>query len=350
MKSIAIVDSRPVTDRDCFVSVQLEHPQPGPRDLVVRVDAVSVNPVDGKIRRSYEPRSENGTPVPRVLGYDAAGTVEAIGSEVELFSLGRQVWCAGDITRHGSNAEYLVVDERICAPRPALLSAEDAAGMPLVTITAWEALFDRMGLASPSDGMHGLRDATVLVLGGGGGVASMAIQLARLGGHHVIAATGRQESADWCRSLGAHEVISHRDPLRPQLERAGAAGVDAVLICTRLEDYLPQMADVLSPQARVCSIIGREDGEPVDVSALRSKSISFSWELMFTRPMFATADMIAQHKLLLATSRLVDSGAIHPITSEHLGPMSVDTLRRAHELIESGTTIGKIVLGPLSRS
>lgn len=337
MKAIAITRKLPLDDPSCFEEIELPDPVPGPRDILVRVKAVSVNPVDYKQRRA---RTEEET-APRILGWDSAGIVESVGSDVTLFRPGDEVWYAGDITRPGSNASLQLVDERIAAKKPANLSFAEAAALPLTAITAWETFFDRLGLR-PGDMDEG-RGRTLLIISGAGGVGSIGIQLAAtLTGYTVIATASRPETAAWCRKMGAHHVIDHSGDWPSELERLGFATVDAIACFGDTTSHWAAMARAIVPQGRICAIV--ESAEIPDIGLLKSKSVTFSWEFMFTRPMFQTPDMIAQHELLGELARLVESGRIRTTLHDHGGILSPITLANAHRQLETGRSIGKLVL------
>ena len=322
------------TTRDIasLVDIELPKPAPGARDLLVKVEAVSVNPVDTK-RRTDPAKTDNA---PRVLGWDAAGTVAAVGAQVTLFKPGDAVFYAGDVTRPGSNSEFQLVDERIVGRKPKALDWAHAAAVPLTAITAWEAFFDRMKIRRDSG-------ASVLIINGAGGVGSIAIQIARATGLKVIATASRAETVAWVKELGAEHVVDHRKPLRPQIEALGMKQVDYVAnFSGELDAHWPAMADLVAPQGAVVAIVGNRDPLPMDV--VRSKSASVCWELMFTRPRFQTPDMIEQHKLLNHVSEWLDAGKLRSTLRETLSPINAANLRRAHEKLESGKMIGKLVL------
>lgn len=333
MRVVAYTASLPIEDAASLQDMTLPDPRPDGRDLLVRVYAVSVNPVDTKVRRRTDPSGE-----PKILGWDAAGVVEAAGPDCTLFRPGDPVFYAGSIARPGSNGELRLVDERIVGPKPASLSFAEAAALPLTAITAWEMLFDRLQVrrGEKPDG-----DALLLV-GGAGGVGSIAIQLARrLTGLRVIATASRPETRQWCLDLGAHDVIDHRSDLAAQLEAIGAGQVRTVFSTTNSDDHWPAITAVVAPQGRVGLI---DDPGPIDVSLRKRKSASLHWELMFTRSLFGTPDMEAQHHLLAEVAGLVDSGVLRTTLAEHFGVIEAANLRRAHALIESGRARGKIVL------
>ncbi|TCW87498.1 zinc-binding alcohol dehydrogenase family protein [Burkholderia sp. SRS-46] len=336
MKAIGLTRYLPIDDPQALLDVELPQPVPGPRDLLVKVEAISVNPVDTKVR-APRPQVEA---VPRVLGWDAAGTVVAVGAEVTLFRPGDEVFYAGSITRPGANSEYHAVDERIVALKPRTLDFAAAAALPLTALTAWEALFDRLRV-SPQGADAG---KSLLIVGGAGGVGSIAIQLAKtLGKLHVIATASRPESAQWVRTLGADQVVDHFGGLPAQLRDAGHAQVDYVLILNDTDRHFPAAADVIRPQGGICTIV--ENEKPVPVELLKAKSAAFHWEFMFTRAMFETPDMIEQHKLLTEVARLVDGGVLRTTLGEHLGAINAANVRHAHRLLEAGRAIGKLVLG-----
>jgi len=339
MKAIGFYQYLPVDNPDCLIEVDLPDPAPSDRDLLVRVKAVSVNPVDTKVRM----RQEGVLSDPRIPGWDAAGVVEAVGSGVALFKEGDEVYYAGDITRPGCDSQFHLVDERIVGPKPASLSFEQAAAMPLTTITAWEALFDRLdveGSPLPDDNRQ-----TVLIIGGAGGVGSIAIQLAKQkAGLDVIATASREDSAAWCRKLGADEIINHHEPFAEQFKRIGASGVDYILCFNSTELHIQNMADVIRPQGKICTIVETKGSQPVNINLFQAKSVGFMWELMFTRPMFKTADMQAQHDLLTAAARMLDEGRLISTMTENYGTLTAANLRKAHGRIESGSMIGKLVL------
>lgn len=332
MKSIGFDRHLPVEDPSCFLELELPIPTATGHDLLVQVEAVSVNPVDTKVRS----RIEGVLDEPCIAGYDAAGIVNAVGDEVTLFKPGDAVYYAGDITRPGTNSRLHLVDERIVGKKPETLPFEEAAAMPLTTITAWEALFHRMEVE---------KGKSILIIGGAGGVGSIAIQLAKVvAGMRVIATASRKESADWCRNLGADEIINHHKPFSGEFSRIGVDGVDYILCLNSTELHIGNMADVINPQGRICTIVETKDNQPVDVNVFQRKSVGFMWELMFTRSMFNTVDMQSQGDLLNEASRLLDRGQLRTTMTKSCGPLTTENLSKAHGLIETGRTIGKIVL------
>ncbi|MEN7531637.1 zinc-binding alcohol dehydrogenase family protein [Cupriavidus sp. DL-D2] len=321
----------PIEDPRALYEMELPRPEPQARDLLVRIEAIAVNPVDSKLRLGVQPNA------PRVLGWDAVGTVEAVGEAVELFKVGDKVWYAGDITRQGSYAEYGIVDERIAGHRPKSLKTADAAALPLTSITAWELLFDRLRIPE-----GGGQQQSLLVIGASGGVGSILIQLARkLTGLTVIGTASRPESQKWVTDLGAHLVIDHSQPLQPQLTAVGIQQVDHVISLTHTDSYYAQIVELLKPEGQLALI---DDPATLDAMPLKRKSISLHWEFMFTRSMYRAADMIEQHKLLDRVAALLDEGVLKTTVGEHYGDITVDNLRRAHAALESNKTVGKIVL------
>ena len=334
MKAIGFKTSLPVDDPASLFELETEAPAPGPHDLLVRVRAVSVNPVDLKQRQN----AAKGTtlPTPRILGFDASGTVEAVGSEVRLFKVGDEVWYAGSVKRPGTNAELHLVDERIVGPKPATLSYAEAAAMPLTSLTAWEALFDRMHV--PEGGGAG---KSLLIVGGAGGVGSMAIQLAKqLTELHVIATASRPESSGWCRELGADAIADHRD-LLASVRALGKPHVDAILCTNDFEGHWEALAELVAPQGVICTILG---ATRLDVSKLMGKSAALAWELMFTRSSFETPDRIEQHHILARVAALVDSGRLRSSLRETLEGFTAENHREAHRRVEAGNMIGKIAI------
>ncbi|MDH1442730.1 zinc-binding alcohol dehydrogenase family protein [Pseudomonas sp. GD03721] len=332
MKAISFTQhALPIDNPQALIDISLPRPTPGPRDLLVEVRAVSVNPVDTKVR------AETFTKEPKILGWDATGIVREVGAEVTLFQPGDEVFYAGSIARSGSYSEFHLVDERIVGHKPHSLSAADAAALPLTSITAWELLFDRLGIVEGTG-----EGKCLLITGAAGGVGSMLVQLARkLTRLTVIGTASRQETADWVRQLGAHHVIDHSQPLLAQLQALGVPEIDYVASLTHTEQHFAQLIDVLKPQGRLGVI---DDPETLDVMPLKRKSLSLHWELMFTRSLYETPDMINQHHLLNRVSALIDQGVLQTTVGEHFGAINAANMRRAHALIESGKARGKIVL------
>lgn len=335
MKAVAYYQSLPAEHPEALQDVQLDAPSPGPHDLLVEVHAISVNPVDTKIRRNVAP--ENGAA--KVLGWDAAGVVQAVGSAVSLFQPGDRVFYAGAIDRAGANSELHLVDERIVGRMPASLSFAEAAALPLTAITAWELLFERLQIAEGSTD----QGQSLLIVGAAGGVGSILTQLARrLTGLTVIGTASRPETQAWVRELGAHHVIDHGKPLSEELARIGIGQVSHVASLTQTDQHYAQLVECLQPQGRLALI--DDPLQPLDVMQLKRKSLSLHWELMFTRSLYQTEDMIEQHRLLQRVAELVDSGVLKTTLGEHFGRIDAANLRRAHALLESGKAKGKIVL------
>ncbi len=338
MKAIGYRSSLPVTDSASLLDLDLAVPEPGPRDLRVAVRAVSVNPVDVKVRMRAAPGPNEG---PKVLGYDAAGVVEAVGAEVTLFRPGDAVFYAGAIDRPGTNSALHVVDERIVGRKPSSLGFDAAAALPLTAITAWELLFDRLRVPRVGDAGGG-GAGTLLVVGGAGGVGSILVQMARqLTGLTVVATASRAETVAWCLDMGAHHVIDHRQPLDEALRGIGIGAVDYVAGLTAMDRHLGAIAAAIAPQGRFALI---DDPVSLDITPFKRKSVSVHWEFMFTRSMFQTADMAAQHGLLNEVSRLVDAGVLRTTMTENAGRIDAAGLRRVHGRVESGASIGKTVL------
>ncbi|RZL54245.1 MAG: zinc-binding alcohol dehydrogenase family protein [Variovorax sp.] len=333
MKAVAFNQPLPIDQPGALQDIELPAPVPGPRDLLVRVAAVSVNPVDTKVRRNAQPAEGQF----RVLGWDAVGTVEACGDAVEGFKAGDRVFYSGDITRPGTNSELHAVDERIAALAPKTLSDAEAAALPLTTITAYELLFDRLGVAH-----GGGQGQTLLVVGGAGGVGSILIQLARqLTQLRVVATASRPETRQWCLDLGAHLVVDHGKPLAAELRAAGIENVDLVASLTQTEHHYAQLIEALVPQGKLALI---DDMKVLDAMPLKSKCISLHWEFMFARSMYKTADMHRQGELLAEVAGLVDAGRVRTTLGETFGPIDAAHLTKAHAFIESGKAQGKVVL------
>lgn len=334
MKAIAYTEAGPIERANALLDLTLPIPNPGARDLRVKVLAVSVNPVDTKIRVRRPASSEK----PEVLGWDAVGVVDAVGSEVTGFKPGDRVFYAGAINRPGTNAEYHLVDERIVGHAPQSASDAEAAALPLTAITAWEMLFDRLGVAEGGGkGQH------LLVIGGAGGVGSILIQLARqLTELTIIATASRPETAEWCSTLGAHHVIDHREPLVAQLQAKGIHAIEYSAALTKTEQHWAALVEAGAPQGKICLI--DDPLTPLDIMPLKGKSMSVHWEMMFARSLHQTADMAQQGVLLNRVAQLLDAGRIKSTLSTTLSPINAANLCKAHALVESGTVRGKVVL------
>jgi len=333
MKAVGYYQPLPIDNPEALQDIELPAPQPGARDLLVRVKAVSVNPVDTKVRRNAAPEAGQA----KVLGWDAVGTVEAIGAGVQGFRVGDRVYYAGSIVRPGANSELHAVDERIAAIAPSTLDDAQAAALPLTTITAYELLFDRLRV--PKGGGAG---QTLLITGGAGGVGSILIQLARqLTQLRVVATASRAETRAWCLELGAHLVIDHSKPLAAELKAAGIAEVDMVASLTQTEQHYAQIIESLKPQGQLAVI---DDMKTLDAMPLKTKSLSLHWEMMFARSRFETPDIAEQGALLAEVAALVDAGRVRTTANASFGTINAANLRRAHALIESGKAQGKVVL------
>jgi zinc-binding alcohol dehydrogenase family protein len=335
MRAVGFNQNQPISSETALVDIDLPMPEAKGRDLLVEIRAISVNPVDTKTRKNavLEPGQY------KVLGYDAAGVVKAVGPDVKLFKPGDEVYYAGAINRQGTNAEFHLVDERIVGPKPKTLSFEQAAALPLTAITAYETLFHRMRV---QDKVASAWNA-VLLIGGAGGVGSIAIQLLReLSDVTVIATGSRPETQDWIRQLGAHHVLDHSKPLAKQIAELAIGAPAFVFSITETSQHIGDILELIAPQGRLGLI--DDPKEPVDVRQFKRKALSIHWETMFARPVFQTADMIEQHKLLSQVAELVDTGKIRTTLSDVLGPINAANLKAAHALIESGKTRGKLVL------
>jgi zinc-binding alcohol dehydrogenase family protein len=335
MRAIGYAESLPIDNERSLFEFEAAMPEVGPRDLLVRIHAVGMNPLDAvdRMRRA-------GTPdAPLIPGWDAAGVVESVGREVTLFRPGDEVYYSGTLLRPGSNAEYGVVDERIAALKPRTLSFKEAAAIPLTAITAWECLFDRFRVPVGK----GSCDDAILMIGAAGGVGSMAIQLARrLTPLHIIASASRPVSARWVRELGAHQVVDHSQPLSSELERIGRPAVRYVLSCTQTAHHWDEIAKCVAPQGAIC-VTDIPTG--IDPLKIRRKSASLHFELMMVRVIYPGQDMIQIHRLLTEVARMIDEGTVRSTLAEDFGPLSAANARRAHAALEGGSTVGKIVLG-----
>lgn len=332
MKAIQFKAGKPISDPDAAITVDVPKPKPTGRDVLVRVEAVALNPVDTKVR----PKAGADD---AILGYDAAGTVVEIGDGVEHLAVGDAVYYAGDIRRPGSNAEFQLVDERIVGNCPVTLDAAAAAALPLTALTAYESLFDRLGL--DPDGADAGK--TLLIIGGAGGVGSIGIQLAKSAGLIVIATASRDESASWCRDLGADHVINHNDPLRPQIEGHGLANVDFIANFNNTTAYWDTMGDLIAPQGKIVLIV-EEQGPLLLGGDYKRKSVTVVWELMFTRSMFTTADIGMQREILNRVAMMVDEGRIRSTVDKVTGLITAENILAAHRAQQTGRIVGKQVL------
>lgn len=337
MKAVAYRKSLPISDPKVLEDITVEKPHASGKDILVKVEAISVNPVDAKARQRMDP-PEGGH---IILGWDATGIVEEVGDDVQLFKKGDQVWYAGALERPGANAEYHVVDERVVSRMPETLSFADAAALPLTSLTAWEILFDRFRIDSDTTG-------TLLVVGGAGGVGSIMIQLAKkLTQLKVVATASRPETIEWVKEMGADGVINHRNPLSEELRETEIESVEYVASLTHTDKHLLEIEKVLAPQGHMAVI---DDPKTLDIMPFKRKSIGIHWELMFTRHLFQTPDMIEQHRILAKVAGLVDQGLVVTTKQRHLGCINAENLIKAHELQESGTAIGKTVLAGFEAS
>ena len=333
MKAVAYQKAGPITSLEALVDIELDTPVAQGHDLLVRVQAISVNPVDTKIRNNVNPENNQW----KTLGWDAVGVVEAIGGQVSQFKVGDEVWYAGALNRQGSNSELQLVDERIVGHKPKTLEATEAAALPLTAITAWEMLFDRLQVPKVAP-----ENTTILVIGGAGGVGSITIQLLKqLTNLTIITTASRTETKEWVKQLGADYVLDHRQPLTGQIKQLGLNAPLYVFSTTQTDQHLSDIVELIAPQGHFGLI---DDPEQLDIKPFKSKSVSVHWEFMFTRSMFQTEDMEKQSELLNEVSKLVDEGKIKTTVSQVLSPINAENLKRVHQQIESGTTKGKIVL------
>ena len=335
MKAIGFKTSLPIDEADSFIEFEKEIPTAKGKDILVKIEAIAVNPVDYKIRKNSLKDKQQDTP--KVIGWDAIGIVEAIGDEVSLFKTGDMVFYAGDLTRDGSNQQYQLVDERIVGKAPKNISIEQAAAMPLTSLTAYEILFDRLQLSKEND-----KGKTILIIGGAGGVGSVAIQLAKkLLGLTVIATASRDVTSEWCLKMGADHVVNHND-LVSEVKNIGFEQVDFIVDFVNLNEYWKAMVELIKPQGKIGSI--SDPTEPIALNLLKRKSASFYWELMFTRSMFETEDMKRQHTILNKIAELLDEGILQSTLNTTMEGFTIENMKEAHRQLESGKTIGKVVV------
>ncbi len=332
MKAVQFI--RNSSEDGSAIDIDLPRPSASGRDILVQVESIAMNPVDYKVR-------PNDGDDPKIVGFDAAGTVVETGEDVTLFEVGDLVYYAGDVTRPGTNAELQLVDERIVAKQPVSLDAPASASLPLTSLTAWESLFDRLEInpGTPEEN----RGGSILIIGGAGGVGSIAIQLAKLAGLTVVATASREESADWCRKLGADHIINHHENMPSQLEEVGLNTVDYIANFNEVDRVWKAMADMIAPQGNIVLITGHQDH--IDLGGtFKLKSARICWEFMFTRSMYQTDDMIEQHHILRKVAKLIDSGKIIATANDSLSPINAANILEGHRRLESGTTIGKLTL------
>jgi NADPH2:quinone reductase len=332
MKAIQFI--RNSSEAGAAVDVELPLPVAAGHDLLVKIEAIAMNPVDYKVRPA-----EGADP--KTLGFDAAGAVVGVGDEVTLFAEGDEVYFAGDVTRPGTNAEYQLVDERIVAKRPATLDAVKSAALPLTTLTAWESLFDRLGINF--ENANGNAGKSLLIIGGAGGVGSMAIQLAKLAGLTVIATASRSESSEWCRKLGADHIINHHGDMPEQVRELGLERVDHIANFNEVDKVWEAMGEMIAPQGSLVLITGHRSHLDM-AGAFKMKSVRICWEFMFTRSMFGTDDLIEQHEILKRVAKLVDEGKIIATANETLSPINAENILGGHRKLEAGSSIGKLVI------
>ncbi|QDW24661.1 zinc-binding alcohol dehydrogenase family protein [Pedobacter sp. KBS0701] len=335
MKAIGFKTSLPISENESFIAFETPVPQPEGRDLLVKIKAISVNPVDFKIRQNSA--KDTVLETPKVIGWDAVGTIEAVGEGVTFFKAGDEVYYAGDLTRSGSNAEYQLIDERIVGLKPKSLTDTEAAAMPLTALTAWESLYDRIRISEQKD-----KGKSILIIGGAGGVGSIAIQLAKkISGLKVITTASRPKTKEWCKAMGADVVVNHKN-LVEEVREAGFKEVDFILDFVDLNSYWDDLVELIKPQGHIVSITG--SATPIALNKLKNKSVTFSWELMYTRSMYQTDDMEQQHHILNELAKLFDNGTLKTTLNQTLKGFTVENLKEAHRLLESGKTIGKVVI------
>ncbi|WP_334059494.1 zinc-binding alcohol dehydrogenase family protein [Alteromonas sp. S005] len=334
MKAIGYTHSLDIDEPDVLMDLDVDKPSVSGKDLLVKINAIAVNPVDYKIRQRVNP--EGGEP--KILGWDAVGEVVDIGADVTEFTVGDRVYYAGDLTRGGSNAEFQLVDQRIAGNAPKSLSDSDAAALPLTTITAYELLFDHLALKQQDE----KSDEVVLVVGAAGGVGSIMLQLLKtLTGATVIATASRESSKQWVKDLGADYVVDHSKPMAEQIKALNIGEVTHVASLNNTHQYIDTYVEVMKPKGKLALI---DDPESLDIAKLKQKSLSLHWEFMFTRSMFKTDDMAEQSRLLNHVAALIDEGKVKTTVGKHLGKINAANLIEAHRTLEEGRAIGKLVL------
>ena len=337
MKAIGYQKAGPITEANSLVDIDVPVPELRPHDVLVQVKGISINPVDSKIRTNVSPESGY-----KVIGYDACGTITAVGADVTEFQVGDDVFYAGDLTRPGTNSEFHAVDARIIGKKPQSLDFDEAAGIPLTAITAWELLFDSMRLVE-----NGEDGKSILVLGGAGGVGSILIQLVKkLTKATVIATASRDETRQWVTKMGADHVIDHSQPLAPQMQALGIMP-DYIASLRGTDQNWEEMCAMIAPRGHMALI---DDPQGININLGKQKAISISWEFMFTRPMFDMADIAAQGHLLNRVSEMLDDGVLQSTVTGKLGELSAETLKTAHATQETGRVIGKNVMTGLGAS
>jgi zinc-binding alcohol dehydrogenase family protein len=336
MKAVGLHKYLPIEHEESLIDMDVHKPVPAGKDLLVEIKAISINPVDTKVRSPKDKVEKE----PKILGWDASGIVVETGEECIDFKPGDEVFYAGSITRQGTYSEYHLVDERIAGKKPQSLSHAEAAALPLTAITAYEGLFDRLSIDPSNKEQNSGKN--ILIIGGAGGVGSIAIQLAKWAGLTVIATASRAETEEWVKNVGADHVINHHQSLKDQLNNLQIEEVDYIFCLNNTDQHWEGMSEVIKPQGMICSIV--ENKEPLDLNLLKSKSVAFVWEFMFTRAMYQTEDMQKQQLLLNAISDLIDQGTLKTTLSQTLSPINAENIKKAHEAVETGKTIGKIVL------
>ncbi|ALC83776.1 MULTISPECIES: zinc-binding alcohol dehydrogenase family protein [Bacillus] len=332
MKAVGLYQYLPIENEESLLDVEVPKPKATGKDLLVKINAISVNPVDTKVRAPKDAIEKE----PKILGWDASGVVEEVGEDCELFQPGDTVFYAGDITRQGSYSEYQLIDERIVGKKPSNLSFAEAAAMPLTTITAWEGIYERLGITEKDKGK------TILIINGAGGVGSIATQIAKYAGLKVIATASREETKNWCEKMGADVIINHRENLLQQLNDEGIGEVDYIFCLNDTDGHWDGMGEAIKPQGSICSIV--ENEKDLDLNVLKSKSVTFVWEFMYTRSMFQTEDMIEQHRLLNKASDLFEEGIFQTTLTKTFQPINAEQLKKAHKEVESGKMIGKLIV------
>ncbi|TLQ05208.1 zinc-binding alcohol dehydrogenase family protein [Pediococcus stilesii] len=335
MWAIGFQEHLPIDDKNSLFKFEMDMPVPEKHDLLIKVEAVSVNPVDIAVRKGTEKLTE-----PKVIGWDAVGTIIEKGRDVTLFNVGDRVFYAGSFKRPGSNSEYQLVDERIVGHAPQKLSDAEAAAMPLTSLTAWEALFEQLGIDPRNQRENSQK--TILIINGAGGVGSIATQLAHWAGLNVIASASRPETIQWCLNHGADQTVNHRKNLVDEVRKLDHQNVDYILELNNVDAHWDEMVELIKPSGHICSIT--QNHQPVDLKAIKQKRATFAWEWMYTKSFYETPDMESQHEILEEIAQMLDNGELVSTLTRQFSPINVENLKKAHELVESGHMIGKVVI------
>ncbi|XP_049869166.1 zinc-type alcohol dehydrogenase-like protein SERP1785 [Pectinophora gossypiella] len=333
MKAVVLQKYLPISDPSSLIDMEVNVPELEDSQVLIEVRAISVNPIDTKIRA---PKGEalNAT---RILGWDGSGVVALKGSHARTFNVGDEVFFTGDLRKNGSNAEYVAIDEIMVGAKPKNLNFEEAAAMPLTSVTAYEALFDRMLLSAKDKGK------SLLIINSAGGVGAASIQLAKNVGLYVIGTASRPESEAFSRRMGADLVLNHKEDLYAQLKVSGfSKGVDYIMVNFDPYPYWDLLMKIIKPQGTICLVV--DCSRPVDIRLLKDKSVTLVSEMMGTRIRYDTEDKDRHHEILQEISKLLEYKKMKTTLTKVIAPINAANLRDAHRLIEERRMIGKLVL------